>query len=307
MRIPLLLLVPFLLLSGAALSAQRSPEPGAIPLLRTLVLDRWSMHAHWEDGLAEVALYRGERVVDGFPRPHELTVVTERERLHRELHVRAEPPHGDKPLLDALRQTTFATVPTREGTMHLHTALVVPRAQPADTIRLTVSTQQPRGATFDDVALHRNPPEQRYSSWREEVGSGTRTLGLHGPEAHFEEELPLLLRALPLDEGLHARLMLYPPQPPTRGGAPQPVAALVTVRAAEEGFSSGAGVFPADALWDVLVEADDGRLIRFAIAREFPHALVLFDHSDGRRYTLEALERRPSWSRATTETEEGER
>ena len=255
--------------------------PAAPTQLAVLINREFAASELWDDGQAEVATYTAERIIYGKARPHTMHLITVSEDFNREYWVKAEFPYAQKPLVTVLKQNAVATIPTDNYPYNYMTSLFVERLDPAKGVKLSVSSQEWCGTTSKTFQLWQNPPRMVYTSYWEPEGEGERTLG--ESTAFFEEQLFLLLRMLPHREGLEAEFALYPNQTTTKAPEPRPTPARLRVRDGGEDR------------WSVEVEAGDGRFLRFAFAKDYPHALLTFRHSDGRKLDLQSLERDAYW------------
>jgi hypothetical protein len=269
-----------------------APTPGVMALA---VQPGWA-DKRWDDGNAEVATYDATRILDGEARPHTLRLLTLREDLNREYMAKADWPHGQKPILTVLRQSQVATIPAPNFDHHTMATVFVERDQPSRLVKLIVSSQDWNGATFKEFVTADRTATMRYHSYWDGEGSGETTLrNHHEGGARFEEELPLLVRTLRLEEGLRVPLALYPNQTTTRAVVPEPVLAGLEVSVPLEPVEVPAGAWEPDALWLVTVQAQDGRLWRFWVTRESPQTLVQWGSADGREYRLRDVTRRQYW------------
>jgi hypothetical protein len=249
----------------------------------------------WDDGQAEVATYQSHRAIYGADRPHTSHLITVKEDLRMDLLVKADWPWGDATVRTVLKQNQVATIPTPNYPYHFMASLFVDRANVADAMKLSVSSQEWCGMTFKTLDLTQSPPVMHRSSYWDGEGTGRATVAAHVEGAHFEEELPLLARALRHEEGMQAELMLYPNQTTTRASVPVPSAATLSVARTTEEVSVPAGSVAAGEAWLVTVKAEDGRTITLVVADDEMDTLVAYDFGDGRKSALESVERRAYW------------
>jgi hypothetical protein len=273
--LPILILL--LLLPGfVRADEQTSPSltQNLAPSLDSLLRRDFAANALWDDGQAEVATYDASRIVYGKARPHTARLITVYEDLTKEFYTKADWPYGQKPILPVLKQIYLATIPTANYDYQYMTSTFVDRGEFGRTVKLTVSSQDWCGLTTKAFELWGNKPRMVYTSYWDGEGTGVRELGSNLDD-HFEEDLFLNLRALPFKDGLRAAFWLYPPQTTPRAQDPRAVPAALTVA-------------PGNEMWIVVVEARDGRELRYEFATEYPHVLRKFDHSDGRTMTLKS-------------------
>jgi len=272
------LLVFLICLTAGPLLAQDGSRPEA---LNTLLRDDFAEDPLWNDGQAEVAAYDASRVLYGRPRPHVLRLITVAEDFNREYYVKADWPYGQKPILPVIKQNQVATIQTPNYPYHYMASVFADRSQFSRTVKLAVSSQEWCGTTYKQFELWNNQPLQVFHSYWDGEGSGRREIAA-GPNDFFEEELFLLLRALPFEDGLEARLNLYDNQ--TTIKAPEPNASPAELAVTEEAEG-----------WGAELTTSDGRRLWYLFDAEYPHVLRSFDHSDGRSLRLQSAERRAYW------------
>lgn len=265
-----------LFLAAAMPAAAQQPVPSLSSQIRLAFFGEG-----WDDGRAEIATYDAVEVVRGRPRSHTARLITVAEEFNRQFYVKADWPHGDKPILPVVRQTHAATVTAAASPRHFAGSVFVERARPSRLLKMSLSTQQWDGVSFKEYHLWGERPIQLYHSPHDGEGSGERTLDTRG-DAFFEEHLPLALRALDFRDGLVARFRLYSSQATAKAPEPRAVGARLAVTGREE-------------TWAVAISAEDGRTLEFEFARESPHHLLRFSHSDGREMTLRSAERDAYW------------
>jgi len=255
-------------------------EAGEVPLNRALNQEFYAV-APWDDGQAEVARYAVEAIVAADLTTQTLVLVTKPETLNAEFYAVADFPFQEKPLRPALRQSSFATLSSPTEPQHVATMLFVDLEAPQNALRLVTTTSSWSGITAKDFLLWEPRAPMRFSSFHDGAGTGERLLNLPD-EALLEEQLPVVLRALAFEDGLQVRLTVANPQANDRVAAVQSSPAQARVE-------------KQDGAWAVLLEAQDGRTIRFEFSAEFPYVLQAMDHSDGRRGVLTDVERRAYW------------
>ncbi len=274
---PMTMMMAFALaLFSSHATADREAQP-----LRDLLDPNWATNELWNDGQAEVATYNASRIVYGNPRPHTAHLITVYEDFNTDFYVKADWPYGDKPILPVLKLNYVAEIPTPNYPYRFMVSAFADRADISNLVRMTVSSQEWCGMTFKDFQLWKDRPVQVYHSYWDGQGNGTHALDAR--EAFFEEELFLVLRALPFEDGLMAEFSLYDNQTTTK--APKPVAVPATLEVQDEGDG-----------WQVTVVTTDGRRIDFVFGKEYPNVLRLYRHNDGRRLTLDRVERDAYWN-----------
>lgn len=268
-------LVPALLLAAGISVAQPPVE------LPALLDTQFANSDFWDDGKAEVAHYSASRIIYGKARPHTATLITVSEDFTTEFYVKADWPYGQKPILPVIKQSLIARIETENYPYNFMTSAFFPRENVADAVKLAVVSTEWCGITHKEFQLWRDKPTMLFSSYWDGEGTGSRELP--GDLAdYFEEELFLVLRALPFEDGLNASFWLYPNQTTIRAPEPKPVLANLSVSEGNDG-------------WTVVVQANDNREISFWFDHEFPHVLQEYRHSDGRSMELESVERDAYW------------
>ena len=265
---------------ACAASAQEAPSAATLDL-NAVVRRDWAKDALWDDGQAEVATYRGERVIFGETRHHTARLITVLEDFTKEYYVKADWPHGQKPILPVIKQIYTATIPTPNYDFQFMTSTFVDREDFGRLVKMSAVGHDWTGLTHKEFQMWGDKPRMIYNSYWDGEGSGRRDLGTDIND-YFEEELPLVLRALPFEEGLAASLWLYPNQTTTRAPEPRPVAATIRVSAGNKS-------------WIVDVEARDDRSLRYEFAAEEPHVMLRVRHSDGRSLELASVRREAYW------------
>ena len=286
-RAPLITAALFVLMAGSLIAQDARPAP-----LAESIRSDWAMDAMWDEGHAEVATYDGEQVVDGAPRRHAMIVVTVKEDLNREYNVKADWPHGQKPILAAMKQMQIATIPATDYPRHLMATLFVERENPGKLVKMTISSQEWSGITSKEFDFSRRTPQWHWSSYRDGEGSGSETLRGWPQEAIFEEHLPLLVRTLDLHEGLDASLALVPNQSTNRAPRPEPVSARLRVERPDAEVRVPAGTWATSESWRVSIEAGDGRAMEFVVVDDPTRVLLAWSSNDGRFFALRSMERR---------------
>ncbi|MCB2156433.1 hypothetical protein KQI84_16280 [bacterium] len=285
-------LIGLVALWAGAIAAQ-DPAPVNGTMVETIRPD-WA-GSLWDDSRAEVATYEGHRIIYSEDRPHELRLITVAEDINKEFMVKAEWPYGQKPLLPALKQLQISSIPTPNYPYNYLTTVFYQRSNINNAVKMTISSQEWCGTTFKQYELWRETAVFWYSSYWDGEGTGNTQLTDHTANTYFEEELPLLFRALPFREGLKTGLMLQPPQTTNRVQIPEPVPAVAMVDHPNEDLTVPAGTYAAEEVWRVSLEARDGRRANFYIADDDANTLLAFEFDDGRRFELKHTTRRQYW------------
>jgi len=115
------------LLAAAGANAQRVALSDAI-------YNGWATDPVWDDGNAEVAEYRGERIVYGEVRPHTYRLITVKEDFNTEYYAKADWPYGQKPILTVIKQNQTATIETPNYPYHYMTSVFFDRSAIGDSV-----------------------------------------------------------------------------------------------------------------------------------------------------------------------------
>ncbi len=286
------LLISSLMLTSEGLCANKSQAFRLVDI----VDQSWAQDELWNDGKAEVATYSGERVIYGEARAHEMTLITVYEEFNKEFWTKADWPFGQKPLLPVIKQNQLATIPTPNYPYHYMTSVFFDRGQLDNAVKIATNSQDWCGVTYREFQLYRNPPVMEFNSYWDGQGSGSAMLKDVDENVFFEEELPLLVRALKFKDGLEADFFLEPIQVTNKTPIPKPSQARLTVKRPSEPIKVPIGEFPVRRSWIVSVDVQDGRFIEFSVVEDTPNALVKMDFNDGRHYELITIERRQYWN-----------
>lgn len=274
------------------LAAARGQDRGAVqrPVpLSELMRAEWGARAPWNDGLSEIAEYQARFARDGVPVEGRLVLVTGQEDFSRESLARAAWPYGARPVVEAMRQRAFL----RGSDGDAGTALAdtwADRRAPVRLLRILVAEVRREGALVRDFDFTGATPQERFTSFRDDEGTGVRSVD-SPQEAVFEEQLPLIVRGLRFAEGAEAWLALM--EPVSDGRAMRPKSSLAVLRITREGEAPRLPLrtWQGEAPWRVSIESGDGRRIECLVAAEAPHTLLLLEHSNGSGLALSALRR----------------
>lgn len=290
------------ILAGLTLAFFANAPAGAqqldAPAFADLIDSTWGTDPLWDDGQAESATYAAERIIYGELRPHILRLLTVKEDFTTEYWTKADWPYGDKPILTVLKQHRVATVETPNYPYHFATSTFFARDEIGRMVKMVTSSQEWCGITTKEYQLHTDPPQFAYSSYWEGEGTGSEPIrDFVGENTFFEEELPLLVRALTHEDGQQAWLRLAPEQVGNKAPVPRPVVARASVARESRTIEVPAGTFESGTLWRVRFDAEDGRVLVFHVTAEAPQTLIRFEANDGRVWRLETAERRRYWVR----------
>lgn len=281
------------LAAGAVLGL---PHAGAASL-EEKIDPAWSQSSWWDDGKAEVATYQAQRVIYGKARLDEQQVhVLVAEPFHAEQLVKADPPYAGKPVTPVLKHHVTQHYETENYPYNLAASQFVVRADPARLLKATFVGYEWCGITFKEFRLGQTEPVFVSHSYWEDEAHQTVPLDWAG-EALLQDQLAVTLRALRLAPGEQTDVRLIPPQVGNKAPRPEPVAATITRSEAAEALQAGGEVYEPAEQVVYRVETGAGEAATYVFGAEMPHALLHFEHSDGRRLSLKSIERRAYWER----------
>lgn len=215
-----------------------------------------------------------ELVVSGAdgPATGSLVLFTDREALNKEFYVRADWPHGQKPILETIRQRGRWEVAGQRRYWSAWTEASFFGRSP----KLIVSIMNGGEMAFREFQMWRNQPVEKYYSPVDGEGSGERPVRML-PDTWFEEELPLVLAGMDFEDGQSAVFRLFPPLDKAKAPEIRANEAYLQVREGNKG-------------WIVDVEVADGRRIQYLFSGPSPRVLHAIEHSDGWKAELVASE-----------------
>lgn len=277
------------LAGGLALARPWSPARGLSAFEPSRPWDPagFAQDAVWDDGLAEVARYDAVRTVYGEQQAYELVRVAVEESFDPRFGVR---PADDARGLPAFRTLASHATPTHRPYVYQQTVVVhLSRRDPRVVLGATMGSQEWNGVTY--VELTRTA-----AGWLRRVahsyfeGEGDRVDRLVG-DAWLEDQLPFLVRALPLEAGARHEVKLLPSLLSNRAPREAAAPAVVTVGAPEE-LTVAAGTFRCA---PITVTREDGSPpLRYWVALEGARPLVRYEDSSGAG-SLRTLERTAYW------------
>ena len=249
----------------------------------------WGKNPIWDDGLAEVAVYRAERPVYGKTRTYGSVLITVKEDFNAAFHTKADPPYDAKQLIPILKMNRVSEIRTENYPYRYLTSIFVQRENALRLVKMTVGSQEWCGNTFKEVKTWGGKPELIYHSYWDGQGDGSYPLDW-GPDVLLEDQLPLSLRGLPFSNGYRMACRLLPTQITNKAEKPKIIPATVRVAGQDE-ITVPAGAI---SCWRVDVMFQDAQQT-YWFEKDFPNILVRFQSSDGRSLMLEKRERRTYW------------
>ncbi|HEX9639064.1 MAG TPA: hypothetical protein VGB99_16145 [Acidobacteriota bacterium] len=249
----------------------------------------WAEDRVWDDGQAEVAQYQAERVIYGAARPHRATLIVVKEDLATDLHVKADRTE-ERDVVTVLKLNWQAQIPTPNYDYHYLTSVFVRRADLRQVVKLSSSSQEWCGTSFQLLQGWQQPPRLETHSYFD--GEGDRTFELElAPGDLIEDQLPLTLRALPFAAGWELAVRLLDSRRAIRAPAPRWRDALIRVAERERVPAGALGELEA---WRVEL-ARGSELDRYWFEAAYPNRLLRLETAAGARLELVAVARRVYW------------
>jgi hypothetical protein len=246
----------------------------------------WTQEAFWEDGYAERAVYRSERMVSGVKRIFETTLLTRADELDRSLQAPATEETSTRDRIPVFVLTLRRSVPTSACERHQLATVVLDREDLA--LRgMTTSSQECLGNHFKRATVASS--RLRVTEYGYLPGEGVSEWSLAWKDRDLaEESLVLFLRALPLDRKLRLKCRILDHLLVSSNVDPQLASAEISVRG-EETVEVGS-----DELKCVRVEVRrETELVTYWLEKEFPNVLVRMEDERGRTMTLLERDRIP--------------
>jgi hypothetical protein len=267
----------------------RGAEPAPAATAFAAAAQSWAADKTWDDGLAEVAEYQAEQVIYGSSRPHHAALIVVKEDFATDLYVKADTFEG-RELVAVLKLNWQAQIPTPNYDYHYLTSVFVRRADLRSVVKLSTSSQEWCGNTFQLLKGWTRPPQLETHSYFD--GEGDRSFELPIGEADLlEDQLPLTLRALPWRPGLELAVRILDSRRQNRARPPHWQPALIRVAGAE---TVAAGSLGSVAGWKV--ELVRGAAVdRYWFEAAYPNRLLKFEGADDRRLALTQVGRRAYW------------
>jgi hypothetical protein len=252
----------------------------------------WRTDPAWYDGRAECAVYDATREIYGTERTYVARAYTNKQRNDPETGVKSAHDEGTP----VFKHHWSERVPTENYDYDFST-VTFSRTDDLSLFRLTAATQEDCGPSFKQVQRRGDRLE-----WLESVyfpGAGTREGSLAAaPDVVAEDQLSLVLRDFPFEEGAERALRVLPSQKSPRRVSFRPDHR--TARwAARETLDLPVGRVEAHR---VDLVAEGGRIVgRYWFAADgtapWLHALVRYEGPGSVTYRLRELERRAYWER----------
>jgi len=253
------------------------------PPLDRVLQDEFAYNDLWYDGQAEVNEYEAVTYKYGEPREHEVRMVVVTEDFNKEYYAKADWPYGQKPLLPVMKQHYTTVVPTEKYDFHYAVSTFSDREDFGHTVKASFSIFELCGMTSKQFHFWKDPVVEVYQSYWDGEGTGERTVSMDR-NTFLEEELSLVLRAYPFTAGNagSAHLRLLSSEFTSHARKPSISRAVATRSEREESY-------------EIAIEVADGRRLTYRFAKEYPHVMKEFRHSDGRHWKLTETYRDAYW------------
>jgi hypothetical protein len=264
--------------------------------------------AAWDDGLAEVAVYDAHWSLYGKDRVFEARLITAKEPFAMDRHVKADPPYGDRPIREVLKENLIMEIPTENYPYRFLRTVFISRENPAALVKATVGSQEWCGNTFHEYRSWTTPPSREFHSYFDGEGDGAEAIDFR-PGDLFRDQLFSTLRFAAGDRP-EIRARLWPSwvtnrakAPPTDGGSVARVHGGTERPSAPTDaairFAGPEIVRAAGRDWSCRrIEIEAGDLVEtYWFSRDPTRVLVRYESSDGRRFLLKNVHRRDYWTR----------
>ena len=261
--------------------------PASVPALQAIMPhfdEQWAMNKYWEDGLAEVATYDGERVVYKKKRQFEYTLITVKEEFNAEFNVKTND-YQRADLFPVMKVNAFCQIPADQYPYHYLTSLFFRRDQPVALYKMTTSSQEWCGNTFKAILDDGVNLKESYNSYWDQQGTGSRELRR---DVLLEDALPYTLRTLRFAQHPTFGLTVMDLQQTTKAAPPVYYTARLT---ATEAPATDAPV-PA---WRVAVQLAPDKQNVYWFAKTYPNTLLRQTTWDGRNLRLKSQRRYAYW------------
>lgn len=245
----------------------------------------------WDDGLAEVAVYRSKKYIYGTLWDHETTLITVKEDFTKKYYTKADYPYAGKPLIPVLKLNIFTRIQTTNYPYHYLVSVFVKKNDLAYLLKMTVSSQEWCGNTFKEWQNWNTPARIVYHSYFDGQGNGTIDVPYKQGDL-LTEQLFVSLRGLPFANGYSQTFRLLDPMMSNTYKKPRWRNATLTVSGPE----------PVQALrkniscWIVHITHGSGEF-NFWFDTEYPHPLIKYDDADGQEMIITNITRRAYWKR----------
>jgi hypothetical protein len=244
----------------------------------------WAQNKHWDDGLAEVAIYQAERVVYNKPRSFEYLLITVKEDFNQAFNVKTDN-YNRSDLFPVMKVNQFCRIPTDNYPYHYLTSLFFRRENPVQVHKITSSSQEWCGNTFKAIIQAGNNFNYTFNSYWDEQGAGE--LALPG-DVLFEDQLPYTLRSLRFKDGLTLKAQVAELLQTNKANKPAVYQTTITVHSDTRSTPN---------LWLVSVKLSAEKENKYFFRKEYPHILEKQQTWDGRQLQLKEVKRYAYWQK----------
>lgn len=201
---------------------------------------RFTSHARWDQGRAEVARYRARRVLYSRPQSYELIRIAVKERFDPSQGVKGEAPGA----LDAIKTLAVHDTPTHRSYRYRQQLVVqVPRADPRQVLAASMSSQEWCGSTFVRLLAEGGAPTKGLQRTIHSYFAGEADQRDQVPAgAVLADQVPFLVRVVHWQRTPRLELSLLPTLLSNHGRQTAPAAAVLERVGAEE-LTVPAGTF----------------------------------------------------------------
>jgi len=240
----------------------------------------WAKHSLWDDGLAEVAIYDAEKIIYGKTRKFEYVHICVKEEFNQAYRVKTDD-YQRQDLYTVLKVNKFCRIMTDNYPYHFMTSLFLKRENPLKLHKLTTSSQEWCGTTFQMAMESQKGFHYSYNSYWDGQGVGEKAV--QDESVWWEDQLSYSLRALKFEEGLEFNKTVLP--------------SLVSNKAASlKPLQTRFSVHQENGLWKVTARFEGGKVAEFWFRPEYPNLLEKYLCTDGNKLRLKTAQRKAYWN-----------
>ena len=248
----------------------------------------WSSNKFWDDGKAEVANYKAERIIYKKLRSFSYSIITVSEVFNKEFLTKTDD-YNRKDNFNVMKVNFFARIETDKYPYHFMTSIFTDRNNAANLVKFTNSSQEWCGNTFKEIRKNEKGFQLNYNSYWDTEGSGTKNLD---GNILLEDQLIFSLRALSFKPGLVVNNKILETQISSKVGK-------LVVYNAEMIVSEGGKVLIENKTydsWKVIVKLEKDKSNEYYFTKEYPNYLIKSQSWDGRTLTLNSITRDDYWN-----------
>ena len=248
----------------------------------------WPSDPVWDDGLVEKAEYDAVRTVYGKDRNYTALILTNKQDQDAGLNVKAGQTTSADRIRRVFKMNTVAEIPT-DFYDYRYLTTIFANAGNLSPLKMTIGSQEWCGNTYKRFLL--KDRQLNIASFSYFPDQGDREFSLRAPEGtFFWEQIPLLVRALPLREGYETSFHVLEWQT-TNKQASQDIFPCNVKVDGEETLSIGGKQIEC---WKLRIEAE-GENSTLWVEKAFPRAMVRWDNPSRVSYRLKSRERTKYW------------